>query len=399
MDAPAPSSSLLPALGRAVLGLLGLIVVAHALDPRGAQDLVAFAAAEQVRAAGHLSAVYPAPDATSLFDVAPAFRAEASRWLPDAAITAFVAPPPALALGALAATGGLGTGIARLLLTLPALLGLLALHRASRGGPTATLLLLGVAPLLSYTAALGQSSGLLLAVVAVGVLPPEPRRDTLAGLVLGAITVLKGFPILLVAVALATGRRRLAAVALATVAAAVAGGMAVLPGALWADFLATAAALSRQVVGDWNNASLDALLVSVARGRPHPELVALAGPPALLALVVRVGLVGGAIAALIRADRPAPRWVAATVGMLALTPLLWQHYLLALVPALWWAREDAPTPRSEAVAVALTWALSASSALKALGVGGLGIHALAVGAWLATAGWLLVSRRRLAAPR
>lgn len=379
----------------------GIVLTATAwmvASDRPAQDLLPFQTASALIADGRFDAVYPPEDAISLFDVHPDFQHTALRIAGEGyareAVTAYVAPPPALLIGeTLPADPTCSVKLWRLIIASVGLLSLLALETNLRRTcpdalPAWHLMIAGALPLLLYAVYLGQTSALLLAAVTATVLAPGKRRDILGGTALGLVAIAKLFPLAIIPAALWLRERRIAAVSLITVLAACALAIACWPVSLWCDFSGAAHQVSRHVIADWNNASIDAGLTALAVGevsstfRPPPLWVSIA------ATLVRVGLAGGAILLVIR-ERALPsqsRWTLLWIALLAATPLLWSHYLICLLPVL------QPMLRRGARVVPVLLALGLSIGFLAKGHVPLWmVSALTPSIWLGAAGYIIVS--------
>jgi hypothetical protein len=331
---------------RVALWILAAVLLLVALSPGPAQDLASF----RVGAALARSApadVYPRADFDSLFAVTPRFRAAAladDPRQPPASVTGFVATPPTLLLPFSAGTAPVATWVWRVLAAVGAASALLRLHDrvVAPDARTAFALLATLCfPVLGYGVWLGQTAWLWL-VLATFLAERAGREQAREGLAIAALSLFKVTP-LVVLVPLAL-RRRWGAVGVAAgvVCGAVAASLVLLSPSLWADFARTSLVLGTHVIPDWNNASVEALLVRTSTGATS-RLVAIQAPVAAVGLMLRLGLWIWTIRT--------RRTDVALLAACASTPLLWTH-TLAVAPALL-----APSLESQPRAVWLTGGL------------------------------------------
>ncbi len=336
------------------------------------QDLLPFQAAARLVSAEKFDAIYPVENAGSLFDVHPEFHQSSLRIAGERyanlAVTAYVAPPPALLIGrVLPANPTDAAKIWRLIIASVVLLSLLALERnLRRTRPEALvpwhLMMAGILPLLLYGVYLGQTSALLLAVATATVLPPGKARDFLGGGALGAVAVTKIFPLAIIPAVAVMGGRRIAVVSLLLVLAACATAVACWPLSLWGDFFNSICQMSRYVIADWNNASLDAGLTALATFDVSSTFILPPLSVRIAGALTRSLLAGSALILAVRRRDLAPenRWPLLWVALLAALPLLWSHYLICLLPPL----QASLKTGARVTPVLLAWGLSAGFMAK-----------------------------------
>lgn len=332
-------------MATARLVLAVVTIVAGCFLPGPAQDWFPFQIAARMAATGAWSELYPPPSATSQFDHSAAYVAIATtRDGPsDPAIardylTAFVSPPPAALL--LMPFGELPWRYAqtgwRLALAIPSVISMLWLAAAFRDQRAKleqwSWVALVSAPLLFYTAYMGQPTAWLFTAAVITIGPSTKSSDLAGGLALMLGILCKATPAIVVVLLWFAGRRRLAAIAVAgTVAVALLTIPATGLGA-WHYFARSSADLSAVVITGWNNASIDAAMMRWSVGESsgfHPWSFG----PWLTAQAIRVLLLILTIRAVATAASPPTRVACAWLGWLASTPLLWLHYLLLLGPA------------------------------------------------------------------
>lgn len=376
------------------------IIVAGGLATSAAQDWIPFHVAAGLASRGLWPSIYPPNSAQSLFDVTTDYREEARRSVQhdgapaflDSTLTSFVSPPPAaLALQPFTKSAWrTSVTVWRLALAIPMVLALLW-FAASAGDPAAagrwSWLCLAGAPLASYVVQSGQPSGWLMVAAAMSVLPATAPRDAAGGLALGLGVVFKATPLLVIAGLWLAGRRRLALIAAAVAASAVIGSLPLTGVESWTRFSAVSARLASVVITDWNNAAIDAALL-----RPVAGVDAVFHKPTTLTFVVsqlsRLLLLIACLAVAGRpAVEPARRAAAAWIAWMAVTPILWLHYLLLLVPLF-----GAQPGRKSGAGLVLVGLLSAAFLARVAGWQS-GTHGYVLGAvWLASALWLLSNR-------
>ncbi|HXT72016.1 MAG TPA: glycosyltransferase family 87 protein [Vicinamibacterales bacterium] len=376
-----------------------VLLVMTAVTASPAQDWIPFQAAERLARAAEWEAVYPPAGAGSLFDVTERYRDVARSMISQGGqpafagelLTAFLSSPPAAfaAVPFSRLSWQSGTLAWRLTLAIPVVLSLLLVGASATNLQSRarwSWICLAAAPVLCYAVYIGQPSSLLFVVAAMSMLPATLGRDMAGGVALGLGVIFKATPILVIAGLWMCGRRRLAAIAAATAAIAC---VATLPfvGNGWAGFFATVKRLATVGISDWNNASFDAALLRLTAGT-----TSLFTEPGTLVIVMswllRLVVAGLAVRAVIDGGRaPARRAAAVWIGWLAATPVLWLHYLVALVPL----AGAAPARRVDpgALLVAATGIVLAG---RIAGVAPVLCGMAACGVWLASAAWLLSNR-------
>ncbi len=320
---------------RAVVGVLvlGILLLYTACFGPLPQDWFPLHIAGALARHGQWEAVYLPPQAQSLFEVTPAFTKTAVAEVPASAfdprvVTAYLSPPPtAVLMMPFAGHWRISAVCLRLLIAGAMLLALgIALRADTRPWWVGALAL---SPLLGYTVYLGQTSGLLLLPAMMAVLPSTKGRDALGGVALGLTILTKATPVIAAVGFLLMGRRRLGIMALAT-AAGIA--LLTLPATgiqPWFDFWHSASRLSGIVIDGWNNVSLDAGLVRFSQPASDWQWFTLSPAQHRVTLLARVALLIGAAIGLQRKAPSAP-WIA----WLAATPVLWDFYLVVLLPAI-----------------------------------------------------------------
>ncbi|MEL6349602.1 MAG: glycosyltransferase family 87 protein [Myxococcota bacterium] len=378
--------------------LMGVVCVIS-FSPLVPQDYAPFISAAVLVREGHPEDVYLPPDAENLFDTRPGFQAVSARVLNAVQPTAYVSPPPAVGLGWPSLWVPVQVAMIgfRLSMNLLVFIGVWWLDRqiwqkdAVRGRQW-SLLLLGMTPLFVYSTLLGQTSGLLIMVGAAGVLAPQTARDLLAGVALSIVTIAKLLPLALIAGALAMRRRPLGLSALLAGLLVTVLSLLWLPLELWASFFTSLQTLGGTVIADRNNASADALLAHLQVGGVGAQLVTPTAWAWWMSNGIRIGLVGAGLwLAYGRTPAsPARRFGALLLVFLALTPLLWVHYLQVLLPILWVELYESRSARTGWVFVALGWGLSIPIILRLSGVDEAIIQIVATATWLTAAGGVLM---------
>lgn len=342
--------------GRALVVCAVILAASGLVDPAGGLDLLTFLVAERMVEAGlPWSEVYLPPDATTLFDVSDGYG-QATLAYSDGVTrytTGFVAPPPATWLGL--GLGVLPWPIARGVWTGVWLMPVLW-FAARDAAATTGLLLRGVvwvvcSATLGMAVALSQPS-LLALPAAAGLARDDLWSRRMGAVFLGLVIVAKVGPVVVLPFLIAAGRRTEAGVALGVAASLVGLSWVVHGPEAWSAFAASLAQLTDHVVVTKANLSVDALLAHGAWGQPMGAWVEPSGLQRLAGTVLRVGLAGVLLA---RANAAAPRahLVSGWLVWLALTPLQWAHYRVALVPLV-----AALAPRHPARAVLLALGLS-----------------------------------------
>lgn len=390
-----------------------MAILAVAVAVPFAQDLLPFYLAAKLAPAGRWESVYPAPTATSLFDVPHAFldlarHTVGSVWgiaFRPETLTAFISPPPAaFLLAPLRDAPWLVNMVSmRLALALPLCAALLAFGgRLAGPEPRAprlwSRLCLAASPLLLYTIAIGQPSAWVATACLLSVLPATFGLEIAGGTFLSLAVLTKATPAVVVAGLWIVGRRRMASVAAMLTAAAIVATFPFTGLDAWRGFGGVAVRMGRTVITDWNNMSIDAM---VLRSAIHLADSYWRQPGAVATSISWLGRAGLLLAALWSASRPgastARRVTAVWVFWLAATPLLWLHYATALIPLL-----GATAVRHWRPAAVLAGSLSAVLLVKIGWADSFLSGHVACAAWLASAAWLLSDRAwspgRLALP-
>ncbi len=264
---------------------------------------------------------------------------------------------------------------------------------------------------------LGQSAPVLIALGALAVAWMREGRGVLAGLLVGLLALFKVLPVVLLAIPFLVGRRATGLAALGGFVLAVAlaaGGLVAVVG--WeetADATTTWVTKTRAEQTPWalvaNNRSLrhnnEGLGVVLARtfGDIAPARadgsVSLATWPlrvpwtaygVMLALAFAAGLRGALAARRLVASDPDHAWgglfALAGIGMLLVSPIVWTHYWLWLLPALALLHERRRLVLWGGLAFVATFA--------ARPLCGLGVHAWAGWALFLYLAWELATRAR-----
>ncbi len=380
---------------------VAVVLVLIAIVPSPALDWLPFQVASRLASYGEWQALYPTADAYSLFDVSTRYREVAHEiiaehppgFFNERLLTAFVSPPSAALLSAPISRwqARWGTLSLRLMLAIPIALTLLSLGTLTTDdGVRArwSWISIAAAPFLSYVVWVGQTSGWLFVAAAMTTMAPTIRRDAIGGAALSVTALCKLTPVLVIAGLWVGGRRRIAAIS-----AGMAGTFFLLTlpfaGTSWTKFIAITKRLGSVIITDWNNASFDAAAMRAVAGATN-----LFSEPGLAVTtaswLIRIVVVLLAARTAFSADGHQGRRAAAVwVGWLAATPLLWIHYLGALIPFL----GAAPARRREFdPGLALVVAISALVPLRVAGLGPDSTGMVACGVWLACAAWLLSNR-------
>lgn len=327
-----------------VLAGLCVVLLGVAADTTPGQDWVPFQVASTLARLGAWHDVYPVEQARTLFDVSARFAATALNLqldIPTNGITGFVSPPPAAFL--LTPLDGLSAAwsnaLWRLAIALPVCVAMIAFgewrrHVAgvSPWAWTGICLVAGILPF--YIVGAGQPSGWLFVAAVCSVLPSSKRSDVAGGGALALACMTKATPLLVVVGLWLAGRRRFAAIAAITLVVWTTAAWPWTGLESWRVFVQSAAHLGRNILADWNNASVDALLQRIISGRTDSYFQQAAGAVTVAAWLVRLALVGVAGVRLMRARTAGARVGAVWVAWLASTPLLWTHYLSVLMPLL-----------------------------------------------------------------
>jgi hypothetical protein len=311
-----------------------------------AQDWLPFRVAASLAPSSRWSDIYPDGAISQLFDVPPAFRAAAAAHveregplaITGNTLTAFVSPPPAAFLLSPMATVSSPTAlrVSRLALALPLVATMIVFAAVGCRNPDMrlrwSLLCLVAYPLLSYTIGIGQPSAWLFS-AAVASLVTVAWVDVIGGVALGLAAVTKATPIGVAIALILLGRRRLGEVALAvavlaTVLTAPQSGVDA-----WRRFASVASHIGRSVVPDWNNASIDADLIRWLTGRAVASFTTPGTGLGLTLVALKMTAIGALFWLAWRCWRePSHRIASIWIAWLVLSPMLWLHYLVVLVP-------------------------------------------------------------------
>jgi Glycosyltransferase family 87 len=378
----------------AMLAGIGLALVFEAaFSSAVAQDWIPFRVAATLAPSSRWSEIYPEATASNLFSVPLVFQAiakanitrEGPLALPDNELTAFVSPPPAAFLLAplvtLSWTAALV--VSRFALALPLVAAMFAFavlaSTDSRMRLRWSWLCAIGSPLLMYTIAIGQPSAWLFTAAVASVVSTR-WLDVIGGVALGLAIVTKGTPLALAVGLLLLGRRRLGGFALAVAGAAI-GLTAFQSGPEgWGRFVSIAGHVSRSVLTDWNNVSVEAEVLRWTSGHASPSFSSLGVVIGRTVVALKLLAVGGLIWSAWQ-SRGGLRGISALwIAWLIASPIVWLHYLVALLPLV----GTVPSQRSS-LAVLCVASLSLPIWLRPMGASALVIGHVATLAWLATA--------------
>ena len=372
-----------------VLAGLCIVLLGVAADTTPGQDWVPFQVASTLARLGAWHDVYPLEQARTLFDVSTRFASTALSLrldVPANGITGFVSPPPAAFL--LTPLGGLSAAwsnaLWRLAIALPVCVAMTAFGEwrrriagVSPWGWTGVCLTAGI--LLFYIVGAGQPSGWLFVAAVCSVLPSSKRSDTAGGIALALACMTKATPLLVVVGLWLAGRRRFATIAAITLVVWTTAAWPWTGLGSWRVFVQSATHLGRNILADWNNASVDALLQRIVSRRTTSYFQQPVMAVTVAAWLARLALVGVAGTRLMRARTAGARVGAVWVAWLAATPLLWTHYLSVLMPLLPGTSRSPWRPLVPLVPISLsTWL-------------GFANQHTALVATLSCAGWLLAA--------
>lgn len=288
---------------------------------------------------GQWDQVYLPANATTLFDVTPAFIRAADGELANAvdrnALTAYLSPPPVAVLFVPLAGHWQLSLIGFRLLLVGFILAAVVL--AMRGEPARAHLwavaLVAISPLIAYAVYVGQTAACFLVASTMATIRPTRARDWLGGLALGFVMLTKATPLLLAVAICVAGRKRLGLIAIGS---ALAVSLATWPWTgveAWRLFVEAAQRLSHAVITDWPSLSIEATVLRVTR---HQADFAWLTPSRIEWIAIwslRLPLLAlAAWTAWRRRLRGAGAMCAVCVGWLAATPILWLSYMLALFP-------------------------------------------------------------------
>lgn len=383
------------------------VVVALAREPGDAQDAVPLVVAgELVREAPE--SIYIDDDG-SLFDLDPQFFersceiVRSSLACEDFAV-AFVSPPPAIPVAvALSALGpDLAVRLVRLGGALASALGMVTIWRrlaprSARAPALVALTAVAITPLVLIAVGLGQTSPVMFALAAVGVVAWDVagwRRVALA-VVLVLVVALKLLPVLMLALLVLQRRAALVSLVVGGLVVLTAAGVAIGGSSVVDGFVTSSGPLEAQAAENPHNGSLDAAIYRAGGGRLAPDRAS------LLADALRVAVAPVLVAAAWRMSRDDCQWAFGWAAMVVLAPFAWWHYTLASTGAAAAALDAGPrTDRELAVLPALAIAgLPLSAAYLAGGTSPVLQWTWATGA-LGVVWWFgrPTSPQRLAAP-
>ncbi len=322
---------------RAFLATLACWFVFPFVQVQVAQDAVPYLVAGEV-AHDRPDLVYAAIGG-DLFTLEPEFAARYCALSPagtdcERFNVAYVSTP--LALGPSWLLARLGADAGALVFRLGAVAclagGMLALwsrlaHRRRRAPAMLALSALLLTPSVMAPVSLGQTSPLVFLTICLGAAAATPRRragTSLAWVLAGAT---KLYPFALGALAARHGRWRFLGWALSWTGLLLAGALALGPPELFGEFLRSTDELSGVNVTNPYNGSLGAL------GALVWPATATAGPAARIFLGVRVVLLAALGIWRFRRASLDAQWAAAALGLLAVTPFVWSHYLWAVFGA------------------------------------------------------------------
>ncbi len=188
----------------------------------------------------------------------------------------------------------------------------------------------------------GQTTPLVLLVLAGALASLRGGRDRLAGTLVGLACLVKFPPLALVAGFVLRGNRRAALAALATIGAGVALSLALFGPALHAEYLRGLAEHAGTVMTGHNNQSLLAAATRFLVPSPALDWTPRAAP--LAAKAIAWALAAGLAAVLALSLRESAGLgafytAAMTLGTIAL-PVAWDHYLLLLAPGVFLLSEE-----------------------------------------------------------
>jgi hypothetical protein len=185
---------------------------------------------------------------------------------------------------------------------------------------------------MGYCIFMGQTAGCFLIASTMACLPSTRPRDWFGGLALGVVILTKATPLAIAVALCLIGRKRLGFIALGSAAA-----MCVLTwpwtGAEpWSRFYSVARQLTHLVALDWNSLSLDAFVLRLSRQTAESgRYIATSGESAII-WCIRAPMLMVAAWNLWRLRRTRAATLGIWLTWLALTPMLWTYYLLALFP-------------------------------------------------------------------
>lgn len=315
------------------------LLLPFAMQNRVADDAVAFTAAGTLFVHGDGTEVYPQAHNRMSDAMLHAECTSCTGGVP------FISPPPALAV--VAPLGWLSQQTAQLLLRLlgaVCLAGAFAAFWTRFREPAARQMVVAVAlastPLVIATGQLGQMTPLLVLALAVPSSSLERRWVAVGvGALLAAATAFKLFPVVLVIAALLLGRRLVAAVAIALLAAWSAIAVAIAPGSV-GSFITGLRLWNHGVSAPAATGSVSSIARTLVSGGA--------------ASVVELVALGAAVALVARSTRAhdATLAVVATAAVLA-WPQVWAHYLFIPVIAALTLAAHRGTSRIVAVLVAI----------------------------------------------
>lgn len=331
------SKSILEHAPLVALDAFAVLLVVAAL-PLAPQDFLPFFTAADLVVDGQWTTVMLPETATHLMDSAPLFveRSQALGGLEPAYITGFVAPPASLVLVAplLSLPFTWAATVWRMVFAGIWIASFHALDAEIRARVPDqrlawSLVLVSLLPAVIYTGALGQTSPLLFAAVIAGIRAMRTGDPRVAGVLVGLAGVFKLGPL---GVLPFLPRRAWLP------AAGVAGGLSLLsvllfPWELWPAFFASSANLGSHVMAMTGNVAAAAVGQRLVTGEAVPFLQAPTAVSLGLGWGLRLATLAAAVFVNWRRPHSLAGWSCAWVAVLALSPLLWIHYL-PLLPLL-----------------------------------------------------------------
>lgn len=281
-------------------------------------------------------AVYPRAETPTSWSLDPAFVAEACVAVPDGATCdpfPFLSPPVVLPIAWI--TGLLGPATGALALRLVgcagAVGGMWALQRRLGREAASALLVtaLALTPMVYVSSAVGQTSTLLFASVAIGIATTNRTRPALlAALVWVATIAFKLFPLGLIPIAAIARRWRFLAWSAGLLAVLLAGTGLLAPPSIWSSFTSSTGSITATTIVSTFNLSVDAIVVRfVPDWNGTAELF-------VPFLAVRTVALGALFLWRMRRADPDVQWAWGWTALLLVHPQVWWHYGILLVGAL-----------------------------------------------------------------
>lgn len=304
-------------------------------------------------------------DHGTLYDLDPRFFARSceivtsSLACEDFAV-AFVSPPAAIPVAVALSTFGpdLAVRLVRLGGALASVLGMNAIWRrlATRSARAPTFVALtavAITPLVLIAVGLGQTSPIMFALAAVGVVAWDVagwRRVSLAAL-LALVVALKLLPVVMLALLVLQRRTALVSMVVGGLVALTAAGLAIGGMSVVDGFATSSSRLEAQAAENPHNGSLDAAIYRAGEGRLVPNRAS------QVADALRVVIAVVVAAAMWRMSRDDRQWAFGWAAIAVLAPFAWWHYTLASTGAVAAALDARPrSDREVAVLPALAMA-------------------------------------------